>query len=104
MHRISDSLGGCIEESLSPRIFAELEKGNLNVKGLEGFGLQAQISYVGNGIFGLEVSQDAHFNIKEGRALMVGLPFAPIVSVAKNQEKIKEVSVVDYENGKNGKR
>lgn len=38
-------------------------------------------------------------NIKEGRALLLGLPFAPIVSVAKNQEDVKEISIVDYVNG-----
>jgi hypothetical protein len=94
---ISDSLGACIDENLSPRIFSELDKGNLNIYGLEDGNLN--IPYIGNGIFGMEVTQDAHFNIKEGRALMSALPFAPIVSVARNQEKMKEVSVVDYLNG-----
>lgn len=57
------------------------------------------IIYVGNGIFGIEISQNANINIKEGRALLLYIPFAPIVSVAKNQEPMKEVSVVDYLNG-----
>lgn len=88
----------CIDDSLSPRIFSELGEGNLNIFGYEDVGLQ-DIPYVGNGIFGLEVAQDAHFNIKEGRALLLNLPFAPIVSIAKNQETVKEVSVVEYLNG-----
>lgn len=75
-----------------------MDNGNVNIFGLEDVGLQ-DIPYVGNGIFGLEVAQDAHFNIKEGRALMLNLPFAPIVSIAKNQEAVKEVSVVEYLNG-----
>lgn len=70
----------------------------MNIRGLDDIGLK-DISYIGNGIFGLEASQDAFFNIKEGRALVLGLPFAPIVSIAKNQEDVKEVSVVDYLNG-----
>lgn len=95
---IPDALSTCIDESLSPRIFSELDNGNLNVFGYDGVGLQ-DIPYVGNGIFGLEVAQDAQFNIKEGRALLLPLPFAPIVSIAKNQETVKEVSVVEYVNG-----
>jgi len=71
----------------------------LNIYGLENnIGLK-DIPYIGNGIFGLEISQDAYLNIKEGRALLLGLPFAPIVSVAKNQEDVKEISIVDYING-----
>lgn len=91
-------MGVCIDDSLSPRIFSELDHGNLNIFGLDEIGLQ-DIPYVGNGIFGLEVAQDAHFNIKEGRAMMLSLPFAPIVSIAKNQETVKEVAVVEYLNG-----
>lgn len=94
----SDALGTCIDDSLSPRTFAELHNGNLNIFGHDEVGLQ-DIPYIGNGIFGLEVSQDAHFNIKEGRALLLNLPFAPIVSVAKNQETVKEVAVIEYLNG-----
>lgn len=83
---------------MTPRIFAELDNLNLNIFGYDGLGLQA-IPYVGNGIFGLEVAQDAQFNIREGRALLLPLPFAPIVSIAKNQEKVKEAFVVEYLNG-----
>jgi hypothetical protein len=54
---------------------------------------------VGNGLFGLEISPHAQLFIKEGRALTLGIPFAPIISVATNQEDFKEVSIVDYENG-----
>lgn len=70
----------------------------MNIYGLENVGL-VDIPFVGNGIFGLEISQDAHFNIKEGRALLLGLPFAPIVSVAKNLDDVRETSIVDYING-----
>lgn len=98
MNSIADALSTCIDDSLSPRIFADLENGNLNIFGHNEVGLH-DIPYVGNGIFGLEVSQDAHFNIKEGRAMLLNLPFAPIVSVAKNQETMKEVAVVEYLNG-----
>lgn len=91
-------MGSCIDDSLSPRTFAELDYGNVNIFGLEGVGLQ-DIPYVGNGIFGLEVTQDANFNIKEGRTMALSLPFAPIVSIAKNQETVKEVTVVEYVNG-----
>ncbi|KAG5683493.1 hypothetical protein PVAND_012770 [Polypedilum vanderplanki] len=97
-----DALSVCIDENLTPRIYSELDKGNLNIYGLEhdkGRRKINDIPYVGNGIFGVEISQDAHFNIKEGRALLLNLPFAPIVSVAKNQENMKEVHVVDYVNG-----
>jgi hypothetical protein len=92
-------LGICIDENLTPRIRSELKQGNLNVyaDGLEG-GIR-DIPYVGNGVFGLEISQDAHLNIKEGRALLLSLPFAPIVSIAKNQEEIKEALVVRYLDG-----
>lgn len=93
-----DALSQCIDDSLSPRIFTELDYGNVNIFGYEGVGLD-DVPYVGNGIFGLEVTQDANFNIKEGRALLLHLPFAPIVSIAKNQEPVKEVSVVEYLNG-----
>lgn len=47
----------------------------------------------------MEISQDAYLNIKEARSLALGIPFAPIVSIAKNKEKIEEVKVVDYING-----
>lgn len=70
----------------------------MNVFGHDEIGLK-DIPYVGNGIFGLEISQDGHLNIKEGRALMLRVPFAPLLSVAKNQEQVKEVVVVDYVNG-----
>lgn len=75
-----------------------MDNGNLNIFGHGDVGLH-DIPYVGNGIFGLEVSQDAQFNIREGRALLLHLPFAPIVSIAKNQETAKEVAVVEYLNG-----
>lgn len=91
-------MSACIDDSLTPRIFAELDNGNLNIFNHERVGLQ-DIPYVGNGIFGLEVSQDAHLNIKEGRAMLLNLPFAPIVSIAKNLEAVKEVAVVEYLNG-----
>jgi Uncharacterized conserved protein (DUF2152) len=95
---ILDSLGKCIDDSLTPKIFSELSSGNLNIHGLDGLqGLP--MAYIGNGIFGMEISQDAHFNIKEGRALLISLPFAPIASVEKNQEKEKEVIITDYLNG-----
>lgn len=54
---------------------------------------------LGNGIFGLEISQDAQLYIKEGRALLLSLPFAPIVSLARNQEDIKEAFVIRYLDG-----
>jgi Uncharacterized conserved protein (DUF2152) len=82
---------------LTPRIHSELEQGNLNVFA-DGIGI-GDIPYVGNGIFGLEISQDAHLNIKEGRALLLSLPFAPIVSVARNLEEAKEATVVRYLDG-----
>lgn len=75
-----------------------MENGNVNIYGQEGIGIDS-IPYIGNGIFGLEIAQDAQFNIKEGRAMLLPLPFAPIVSVAKNQESVKEASVVEYLNG-----
>jgi len=87
----------CIDESIA-KFRKELDFGNLNIHGLEGEGLN-DIPYVGNGIFGLEVAQDAHLNIKEGRALLLNLPFAPVVSIAKNQEAVKEAQVVEYLNG-----
>lgn len=88
----------CIDDSLSPRIFSEFDNGNLNIFGYEEKGLQ-DIPYVGNGIFGLEIAPDAKFHIREGRALLLRLPFSPIVSIAKNQETAKEVSIVEYVNG-----
>lgn len=95
---ILDSLNSCIDETLSPKIYSELDIGNLNIYGHEEIGLK-DIPYVGNGIFGLEVSEDAHLNIKDARALTLKVPFAPLLSVAKNQETLKEVAVVDYVNG-----
>lgn len=62
-------------------------------------GLKDYIPYVGNGIFGLEISQDGQLHIREGRALLLTLPFAPIVSVAKNQLDVKEISIVEYTQG-----
>jgi hypothetical protein len=84
---------------LTPKVFAELENGNLNVIGIEDVSSVHDIAYAGNGIFGVEIAQDAHLSIKEGRALTLSLPFAPIVSVATNQENSKEFTVVDYVNG-----
>lgn len=96
---VLDALSICIDNNLSTRIHSELANGNLNIYDVDNkFGIDS-IPYVGNGILGLEISQDAHFNIKEGRALLLNLPFAPIVSVAKNQEEVKEVFVTDYLNG-----
>lgn len=88
----------CIDESLTPRFRQEFDEGNLNVYGHDEIGLQ-DIPYVGNGIFGLEVAQDAQLHIREGRALLLTLPFAPVVSVAKNQLDVKEISIVEYTNG-----
>lgn len=88
----------CIDESLTPRFRQEFDEGNLNVYGHDEIGLQ-DIPYVGNGIFGLEVAQDAQLHIREGRALLLTLPFAPIISVAKNQLDVKEISIVEYTNG-----
>lgn len=92
-----DPLSICIDDSLT-RFYHDQEKWNLNIRGEDQAGLDA-IPYVGNGIFGLEVAQNAQFHIKEGRALLMSLPFAPLVSIAKNQEAVKEASVVEYLNG-----
>jgi Uncharacterized conserved protein (DUF2152) len=59
------------------------------------------IPYVGNGIFGLEIQQDAHLSIKEGRALVLPVNFHPIVSLsADNQDGgHRESTVVEYSTG-----
>lgn len=43
---LSDALGSCIDDNLTPRIRSELSQGNLNVYGVEGLGVQ-DIPYVG---------------------------------------------------------
>lgn len=76
----------------------------MNIIGLEKYGIQngrkfQEIPYVGNGLFGLEISKDSQLNIKEGRALTLDIPFAPIVTVSSNQENVEEFVTVDYYNG-----
>lgn len=95
------SLGFCIDESLTSQTLSEVDNGNMNIIGLEKYGIAhlQEIAYVGNGVFGLEISKDSQLNIKEGRALTLDIPFAPIVTVSSNQENVEEFLTVDYFNG-----
>lgn len=57
------------------------------------------IPYVGNGIFAIEIQENAYLNIKSGRALTQPLYFHPIVSISTDNKILKESSVVDYTAG-----
>lgn len=58
------------------------------------------IPYVGNGLFGLEIKDDTHFNIKFGRSLKLPVSFNPIVSVVDlTPTERRDATVVNYFNG-----
>lgn len=57
------------------------------------------IPYIGNGIFGLEIQENGHLNVKSGRALTLPLYFRPIVSVSTKMREFKEATVVEYTTG-----
>ncbi|CAO1413641.1 unnamed protein product [Diamesa tonsa] len=103
--RVKDPLNSCIDDSLT-RFYSAIEQNDVNIRGgLPTIDEEEQtnkldaIPYIGNGIFGLEISQDAHFNIKEGRALLLEVPFAPIVSLSTTNGEFQESFVVEYING-----
>lgn len=57
------------------------------------------VPYIGNGYFSLEVSNDAHLNIKNGRSLSLPVYVHPLVSVSYGNRQYKESTVVEYRNG-----
>lgn len=57
------------------------------------------IPYVGNGLFGLEIDEDAHLNIKLGRSLALPVNFHPLVSLSPKNGLAREASVVEYLSG-----
>lgn len=57
------------------------------------------IPYVGNGLFGLEIQQDAHLMIRSGRNLGLPVFFHPLVSVGSRLAGQRDATVTDYLSG-----
>lgn len=98
-----DPLLRCIDDRLTPfyHQFAEYDAHIQHRSPLSPpfINEKENIPYVGNGIFALEIHENAHLNIKSGRALTQPLYFHPIVSIATDKKSFKESAVIEYSTG-----
>lgn len=104
MPYISDPLLRCLDDRLTP-FYMQNDEFDANIRHIPPlveppFDEQNDfIPYVGNGIFGLEIHENGHLNVKSGRALTLPLYFRPIVSISTKNREFKEATVVEYTTG-----
>lgn len=94
-----DPLMRCIDDRLTPFYIKSIEF-NANIKHYPSDSKHSldhnYIPYIGNGLFGLEIQEDAHINIKYGRVLSLPVYFHPIVSISNKNADNRGATVVDY--------
>lgn len=98
---VKDHTIRCMDDRLTPFYLQYLEH-NVNIRHHPVFPMEHDaIPYVGNGLFGLEVQEDAHLNIFRGRALLQPVNFHPIASVATSEgiSTYRQATVVEYLTG-----
>lgn len=98
-----DPLMRCIDDRLTPFYIKSLEY-NANIKHYPSDTSKTTVEnnfipYIGNGLFGLEIQEDANIQIKYGRVLSLPVFFHPIVSVSHKSIDNRGATVVDYQNG-----
>lgn len=103
MHNFTDPLMRCIDDRLTPFYIKSLEY-NANIKHYPSDTSKSKVEnnfipYIGNGLFGLEIQEDANIQIKFGRVLSLPVFFHPIVSVSHKSIDNRGATVVDYQNG-----
>lgn len=88
-----------MDDRLTPYYLQTLEF-NANIRHIPSYDYEKKfIPYIGNGYFGLEISSDAHLNIKSGRSLQLPVYFHPLTSVSSSNGIATEATVVEYLNG-----
>lgn len=92
----------CIDDRLTPFYIKNIEF-NANIKHYPTDSKHLYrnnfIPYIGNGLFGLEIQEDANIMIKYGRFLSLPVYFHPIVSVSNKLIRSQDATVVDYLTG-----
>lgn len=94
-----DPLLRCMDDCLTP-YFHQNEDYDANIRHIPKLeGERSIVPYIGNGYFSIEVSNDAHLNIKNGRSVNLPVFVHPLVSVSYGNRQYKESTVVEYKNG-----
>ena len=98
-YQFIDHLSRCMDDRLTPFYHQNMQF-DVNIRHSPPYEHEHNaIPYVGNGIFGLEVQENAHVNIKNGRALVLPVNFHPIVSLSARNGESRESTVVEYQSG-----
>uniref|UniRef100_U5EX05 Putative conserved plasma membrane protein n=1 Tax=Corethrella appendiculata TaxID=1370023 RepID=U5EX05_9DIPT len=103
--KLKDPISRCLDDCLTP-FYSDALEYNVDIKHKSQSEQSTDeedhvdsIAFVGNGFVGIEIQEDAHFNIKHGRTLSLPIYFHPIVSVSPLNAFYKEVKVVEYLKG-----
>lgn len=94
-----DPLVRCMDDRLTPFFIQSLEY-NANIRHVPFLPEENNfIPYIGNGFFGVEVSNDSPMRIKSGRSMQLPVPFYPIISLSPTNGIFREATVVEYQSG-----